>query len=217
LFNGDRLSQEEFHRRYEQCPPGFKAELIGGIVYMPSPTRSQHSEYHGELTLILGLYRVRTPGTKVGVEPTAILGTESEPQPDNTLRILPEFGGQTSSNAKGFVVGAPEFLGEIAHSSVAIDLGRKKDDYERAGVQEYLVVCIEEQELHWFHFPSRRKLKLDRDGILKSKVFPGLWIDQAAFLAENTLRSIDVLEQGLASREHADFVARLQRARKKSK
>jgi Uma2 family endonuclease len=217
LCNGDQLTQTEFHRRYENSPPGVKAELIGGIVYMPSPTGSQHSDYHGELTLILGLYKAHTPGTKFGVEPTSVLGDDSEPEPDNTLRVLPEYGGQTKLDAKGYVIGAPEFIGEIAHSSVAIDLGRKKEDYERAGVQEYLVLCISEQELNWFHFPTGRKLKADAKGIFKSKVFPGLWIDQATFLAQDTLRCAEVIQMGVSTREHAEFVARLQRQRKKSK
>ena len=42
LHSGDRLSREEFHRIYEQMPEDFKAELIGGIVYVASPMRLPH-------------------------------------------------------------------------------------------------------------------------------------------------------------------------------
>ncbi len=184
---------------------------------MPSPVGRLHGLYNNALSTILGIYESATPGVNASDEATIVLGDESEPQPDNHLRLESEFQGQSSVNREDKIVGAPEFLGEIAHSSVAIDLGAKKDDYERSGVQEYLVLCIEEQQLHWFHFPSQRQLESDKNGIIKSMVFPGLWIDERALLARDKARCVKVLRQGLASRDHADFVARLQRARKKSK
>jgi hypothetical protein len=39
LEAGDRLSRDEFERRYERMPHLKKAELIEGIVYLPSPVR----------------------------------------------------------------------------------------------------------------------------------------------------------------------------------
>lgn len=217
LFNGDRLSQKEFHRRYELCPPGFKAELIGGIVYMPSPVRLPHGYYQADLLEIFKIYKRRTLGVDVSGEASIILGDKSEPQPDAFVQLLPEYQGQSFMNEDQYAVGAPELVGEISHSTIAIDLGQKKVDYERAGVQEYLVVCIAEQEIRWFNFPSRRQIKADKDGILKSIFFPGLWIDEAALLARNTARCVAVIRHGLASREHTEFVARLKRIRKKSK
>ncbi len=35
LENGDRLTQPEFHRRYEAYPEDVKIELVGGIVSWP--------------------------------------------------------------------------------------------------------------------------------------------------------------------------------------
>jgi hypothetical protein len=40
LENGDRLTRREFERRYNAMPDVKKAELIEGVVYMPSPTRA---------------------------------------------------------------------------------------------------------------------------------------------------------------------------------
>ena len=37
LEHGDHLTREEFERRYEAMPHVRKAELIEGVVYMPSP------------------------------------------------------------------------------------------------------------------------------------------------------------------------------------
>ena len=37
LVEGQRLDQPTFHALYEAMPPGTRAELIDGVVYMPSP------------------------------------------------------------------------------------------------------------------------------------------------------------------------------------
>jgi Uma2 family endonuclease len=209
LHNGDHLTQAEFHRRYEAYPEDVKFELIGGIVYMASPVTRLHGTYHPELNLILAVYEAGTSGVEGANNLTAILGEESEPQPDLMLRLLKECGGQSEYNEDDYLVGAPELVAEVAHSSRAIDLGRKRQDYLEAGVQEYVVLCLEEQELRWFHFPSRRQLKPDRGGVWKSRVFPGLWVDGPALLAHDSARLLATAQQGLATPEHAAFARRL--------
>jgi Uma2 family endonuclease len=164
---------------------------------------------------VLWLYKMATPGTEVLDNTTTILGEESEPQPDLELRILKEFGGQSSEDEDNYVQRAPEFIAEIAHSSKAIDLHRKRPDYQQAGVLEYLVLSVEEPKLHWFHFKSQRQLTPNRKDIAQSRVFPGLWIDVPALLARNSDRLFQVAQQGLTSRRHAAFVKRLAAARRK--
>jgi Uma2 family endonuclease len=210
LENGDSLSQPEFHRRYQGYPEDRKIELVGGIVYMASPVRRPHGTFSVLLILLLGQYWMKTPGTEVADNMTAILGEDSEPQPDVLLRLTAECGGQSSYNEEQYLVGAPEMVVEIAHSSRALDMNQKKHDYFKAGVQEYLVLCIEEHELHWFHFPSRRKLKADKNGVFKSKVFPGLWVDSAALLAKDSSKLLATVNLGLETKAHTDFVALLQ-------
>src|SRR5260370_23141689 len=129
--------------------------------------------------------------------------------------ILPEFGGQTRIQRKRYILGAPEFGAEVAHSTQAIDLHQKKADYQRAGVREYLVVCLQEQELHWFSFRPRRLIAPDSEGIYRSRIFPGLWIDGPALLALESNRLVAVVHEGLASNEHTAFVQRLHVAAKK--
>jgi hypothetical protein len=211
LVNGDRLTQAEFHRRYEAMPPDVKAELIGGIVYMPSPVGRPHSIYHIELNGLLWFYVAGTPGVEALDNATTILSEKAEPQPDTALRILAEYGGQSRETEDEFIAGAPEWLGEIAHSRVAIALHQKREDYRRAGVLEYLVLCVAEQQLRWFDFRRRREIRPDPQGILKSRVFPGLWIDGPALLQRSSKRLIEVVQQGLDSPEHAAFVKRLER------
>ena len=215
LKDGAHLSQPEFHRRYSACPDTVKAELIGGIVYMASPLRRPHAIHQPELSCALCLYKGATPGVELLDNATTILGPPSEPQPDLALRILPEWGGRTRTDAEEYVVGASEFLAEIAHSTRAIDLGQKCTDYRTAGALEYLVWCLEPQELHWFDFRSGRPIKPNRQGIDCSRAFPGLWIDRQALLDRDTLRLIAVVQQGLASRAHATFVKCLHAAHRK--
>src|SRR5438046_1254616 len=89
LRPGDCLTQEEFHRRYEQYLGDVKFELIGGVVYMASPQKRRHGGHHPKLSAALVLYESRTPGVELLDNTTTILGKSSEPQPDLALRVLP--------------------------------------------------------------------------------------------------------------------------------
>jgi Uma2 family endonuclease len=217
LRHGQRLKQPEFHRRYQACDEDQKFELVGGTVYMASPLSWSHGTYHQKLGFVLGHYAAGTPGVEVGDNATVILGEESEPQPDLTVRIRTECGGRSRVNDQNYVEGPPEFVAEIAYSSQSLDLNQKRRDYEACGVQEYLVLDVEGQELHWFHFPSGRDLKPGRGPVLRSVVLPGLWIDKTALLAQDGPRLIEVVQQGLSSRAHGAFVRRLEAARRRSR
>ncbi|HEX5471645.1 MAG TPA: Uma2 family endonuclease [Lacipirellulaceae bacterium] len=215
LDNGDCMSREEFHRIYESAPEDFEAELIGGTVYVASPLKLGHGEPHLLLGMVLAMYARRTPGVRASDNTTVVLGDKSEPQPDLLVRILPECGGQ-SSTSEGYVKGAPELIIEIAHSSTAVDLHGKKDDYTEHGVREYLVICVSENRLRWFDLVAERELQPNSAGIYRIEVFPGLWINGPALLAFDYDALIDTLEHGLATPEHAAFVEELAKRRAKS-
>jgi Uma2 family endonuclease len=182
---------------------------------MGSALRETHSDYEGELGFIFEVYRRATPGVKAIHGATTILGAESEPQPDLGLRILEEYGGRSRLTRRKYIEGPPELLAEISHSSIAIDLHQKKADYQRAGVQEYLVVCVDEQLLFWFDFKNQQSIVGNAQGIYRSHVFPGLWVHGPALLALESSRVEEVARQGLANPEHAAFVARLRAVRRK--
>jgi len=201
LENGDRMSQAEFHRAYAAYPEDAKFELIGGTVFMASPLRRAHGRPHLLLGSLLELYESETPGAEALDNVTIILNEDSEPQPDLVLRILSEYGGQSIETAKDYVAGAPELVVEIALSTRAIDLHQKLDDYKRAGVQEYLVLCAEESELRWFNFRGRQQITADTHGISRSRSFPGLWIHGPALLARRRTELVSVLHEGIASPE----------------
>jgi hypothetical protein len=162
----------------------------------------------------LKTYEVRTPGVEVLDGATTILGRKSEPQPDALMRIKPEYGGRTK-NMRGYVRGGPELVAEVAKATRYHDLGPKRDDYERAGVQEYVVRALDPDELIWYVRQKRRLVAVPvaTGGIYRSQVFPGLWLDPEALLANNLGRMLAVLERGLATPEHAAFVAQLAAAR----
>jgi Uma2 family endonuclease len=205
------MAQAEFHRRYEAYPDDAKIELIGGIVYMASPLRRTHGVWRLQLGALLTQYSAATPGVEALDNVTTILGEESEPQPDLALRVLSDYGGQSRETQDDYVEGAPELVAEIAHSTRSIDLHQKRLDYQRAGVREYIVLCIEGPELIWFTFRTRGRIRPDSGGISRSRVFPGLWIDPRALLGRGASRQSAVLVDGLSSPEHAAFVRRLAR------
>jgi Uma2 family endonuclease len=206
LESGDHLDQKTFHERYEAMPAHVRAELIGGIVFMPTPLKRPHSRVHLRLVQWLLAYEEATPGTEAHDNASAILGEESEPQPDACLLITAPGKGQTSDQ-HDFIVGAPELIAEVASSSQSIDLHRKRTDYEQAAVREYLVIVLRQYRVVWFISRNGRfeELAPGEDGILRSEVFPGLWLDPAALLRLDSERLLEVLRQGLATSEHAVF------------
>jgi Uma2 family endonuclease len=212
LVEGQRLDQPTFHARYEAMPPGTRAELIDGVVHMPSPVGSKHGEAHVPIIVWLAMYARRTPGTTVLDNATAILGWKSEVQPDAQLRLEPESGGRTRIE-RGFVTGPPELVVEVAHSTRYVDLGPKLDEYERAGVREYVVRTIQPAEVLWHAVVDGRLREVapDADGLLRSRGFPGLWLDPKAFLSGDLDALLATLDLGLASEEHAAFVLDLER------
>ncbi|HEV3166002.1 MAG TPA: Uma2 family endonuclease [Isosphaeraceae bacterium] len=210
LIAGQRLDRATFHERYEAMPTDTRAELIGGVVHMPSPMSVDHGDNNVPLVVWLDRYAESTPGVRANINSTLLLDELGEPQPDASLRITAECGGQAHIE-RDYLAGAPELVVEIARSSRHIDLGAKKDDYERAGVCEYIVVELDPNKVHLFirrgdQFAGQEP---GPDGLFRSEVFPGLWLDAEALFAEDRARIRAALEQSMATAEHANFVARL--------
>jgi Uma2 family endonuclease len=212
LENGDRLTRPEFERRYEAMSLLKKAELIEGVVYVPSPVRHrQHGSPHAHLIGWLFQCTASTPGVEVGDNSSVRLDLDNEPQPDALLFIDPTCGGQVRISDDGIIEGAPELVAEVASSSVSYDLHAKLHVYRRSGVREYLVWRVLEQEIDWFVLRDGQyeRLSLDAQGLVRSEVFPGLWLDPAALLRGDLATVLAVVQQGLASHEHDAFVTRL--------
>ena len=147
LRNGDRLTRVEFERRYEAMPEVKKAQLIEGIVYMPSPVRhTQHGKPRAIVMGWLGYYVSKTPRIEIGDNGTSRLDEDNEPQPDAMLLLPKHMGGTAWIDDDGYVSGAPDFVCEVAASSVSIDMHAKLNAYRRNGVREYLVIRTEDQD-----------------------------------------------------------------------
>lgn len=206
LHSGDNMMRKEFHEAYGRMSEDFRAELIGGIVFVASPLKKSHARAHSRLSSAFDTYEGYTPGVENSDNATVILGDLDEVQPDLTLCIMPEYNGQTQTTIDDYISGAPELIAEIAHSSRSIDLNGKKARYAYAGVIEYIVVCLRPMKLHCFDLKTNTPLSIDNDGVFRSRVFPGLWLHEESLLKLDRKKFMEVIMQGIESAEHAAFV-----------
>ena len=210
LQNGDTLDSDEFMLRYHAMPELKKAELLEGVVYLPFPMRKAiHGYSNADLLGWLGNYRLRTPNVRASAHATIRFDKRNVPQPDAHLRIL--HGGQSVLAQDGYLDGGPELVAEVAASSVSIDRNTKFRVYRDHGVREYVLWRVEEGEIDWFVLRDGQYVALPpgEDGILRSEVYPGLWLDPAAMVGLDAGRVHEVLLQGIASPDHAAFVERM--------
>lgn len=210
LIEGDSMTSDEFMRRWEAMPDLKHAELIDGIVYLPSPVSRPHATHHTYLTTWLGVYAIATPGCLPSAEATWLMEEGQVPQPDITLEILPEYGGQAGVSGE-YNAGAPELAIEVAVSSYSRDFGAKRRLYERMGVREYLIAVPRDRKLVTLTLTPTgyQPLEPGADGIFRSACFPGLWLDVAALWQLDLPGMNSILQQGLATPEHAEFAAQL--------
>lgn len=206
LESGDRLSRLEFERRYQAMPEVKKAELVEGVVYVASPLRfNSHAQPHGDIMGWLWTYKIATPKIKLGDNPTVRLDLDNEVQPDAVLLLA---GGRSHLSVDDYIEGAPELVVEVAASSAANDLHDKKKVYRRSGVQEYIVWQTFDNKLDWFSLQQGEYVALaaNTDGVVQSLVFPGLWLAVSALLAGDMSKVLAVLQTGLNSTQHQEFV-----------
>ncbi len=211
LENGDRLTRCEFERRYTARPDIRKAELIEGVVHVPSPVRARgHAGPVGVVTTWLVTYGASTPGVSVLADATVRLDRDNEPQPDVLLRIESEASGQSRLSADDYVEGPPELIVEVAASSAAYDLHDKLRVYRRNGVLEYVVWRVHDRAVDWFVLTDDeyRPQVPDAHGVLHSPNFPGLRLAVDALLAGDVTGVLSALQAGLGTPEHAAFAAR---------
>ena len=209
LTDGLRLTRAEFLRRWELHPEITKAELIEGVVYMPSPVSVEHGRSEGYAGLWIGTYSVATAGTEFGHNTTSMM-LEDSPQADVYLRVLSECGGASWIEEK-YLHGAPELITEVCLTSADYDLHVKYDLYEAAGVQEYVAVLLETKEIRWHVLVNGRYQLLPPDavGIWRSRVIPGLWLDGPALLRRDLATVLAQLGEGIRAPAHVAFVERL--------
>lgn len=213
LENGDRLTRKEFERRYRAMPRLKKAELIEGTVFMPSPLHfAQHAKPHAFVMGWLAAYAAATPGIDLADNATLRLDVDNEFQPDALLRLPEQAGGRSRISGDDYLEGVPELIVEIASTSASYDLHDKRKVYRRNGVQEYLVWLVRDQRILWFYLEDDdyRLLEPHADGLLHSRVFPGLVLNGQALLAGDLARVLADQQGFLREGEHQQFVEGLQ-------
>lgn len=209
LETGDRLTRAEFERRYHAMPKVKKAELIEGVVYMPSPVRvKSHGKPHGKIMTWLGNYCASTQGVDFGDNVTLRLDADNEPQPDAALWIEETRGGRSRVTEDDYLEGSPELIVEVASSSASYDIHEKFNVYRRNGVQEYIVWRVYDGQIDWFSLQNEQYVQLQPDdaGVIESGVFPGLRLNVAAMLAGDLARVLAELQDGINSESHAAFL-----------
>ena len=212
LENGDRLTRKEFERRYHAMPRLKKAELIEGIVFMPSPLCfEQHAEPHALVMGWLAVYMAATPGVRCADNATLRLDADNEFQPDALLRLPEWAGGQSRVSRDDYLEGAPELVVEVAATSASKDLHDKRKVYRRNAVREYLVWLVREKRVLWWVLEEGEYQPLEpgADGLLHSRTFPGLALNVPALLAGDLARVLADQQQCLRSEEHQRFVEEL--------
>lgn len=209
LYDGQRLTVEEFLDRWDTMPELRRAELLEGVVYLASPFRLSHGAIDHTVAFWTGRYVAGTRGVRGATAPTTILGP-SVPQPDQVLFIRPEYGGRCKI-VKDYLTGPPELIVEVSLSSVDRDHHFKRSIYQQAGVEEYVIFDVMASEVSWRRLVEGTYVDLtaDSDGVFRSRIFPGLWLDESAFWDEDMRRVSQTVDAGLASPEHESFVAAL--------
>ena len=209
LREGDPCTPDEFLRRWETMPNVKFAELLDGVVHMPSPLSDIHADYHPRLTGWAWSYALFTPNCKVRSDVTSLMSPDSVMQPDISLRLSPEAGGKVRVIGN-YPSGAPELIVEISHTTFARDSGPKLRLYQRIGVQEYIIVRPDKRQIIWHELVDGKyqEIALDQDGLFRSHVFPGLWLNPEALWNNDAPALFAVIQRGVATEEHQAFVDR---------
>ena len=181
LENGAVMSTDEFLSLYERADGLEHVELIEGIIYMPSPVSiPDHARKQGLFIEWLAAYESMHREAEYSPPGTVVLDESNVPEPDAMLYRKRE-GRMTDA---GYLDGAPELVVEIANSSASRDLHQKKEAYRRSGVLEYIVWRVQDGAIDWFALHAGEyEAQVPRDGVIESRVFPGLRLDVPAMLA----------------------------------
>jgi len=103
----------------------------------------------------------------------------------------------------------------ICLTSTEVDFGRKQTLYQRSGVRQYITIEVFGKSMIWRVLENDVYVgqTLPADGIVRSQVFPGLWLPVEDFVAGDGAQMLAALKEGLASEEHQKFVERLAAAK----
>ena len=152
LVEGDRLDQPEFHRRYEAMPPETRAELIDGVVYMPSPVGVEHGESSGDVVTWLGVYRRGPRACRCSMAPQRSSVAKASPSPTFRCGSGPSMEVGLRPSEGSFKCARTGRRGRQGHA-----LHRPWSQAQRlrtAGVLEYIVRAHHPDDVFWMSWRS---------------------------------------------------------------
>jgi hypothetical protein len=151
------------------------------------------------VSMWLGYYGTATPGCLVAQNGTWLMGADVL-QPDCALFLSPEYGGQCRMEGD-YPSGAPELVVSRGSRELAV--------YEKAGVREHLAVQVKERGVVWRVLEDGRfrRIEPDSDGLVRSRAFPGLWLDEAALWRCEGRGMLGAVDRGMESAEYGNMGA----------
>ena len=197
LHNGDRMTREEFLRRWEKVPELKHAELIKGVVYLGSSVSIAHGSYHALFGAWLGHYAYTVGQNFEIMSNTTLPFGDSSFQPD--VAMLAQRQGRTGTT---YLEELPDLVVEISYSSQSYDLGPKLAADRSAGLREYITVLLQEQRVEWRVLSGTRcrLLHSGKDGICVPRTSKDCgWLDTGAlFPTADRQRLFAAIDRGLA-------------------
>ncbi|MGH2585934.1 MAG: Uma2 family endonuclease [Dehalococcoidia bacterium] len=185
LESGDRLTRDEFHKRYLARPDIYKAELVDGVVYITTRVAAAHGEATAAMGGWVGTYAAYRPNVRAMLHVTTLMGTNREVQPDVLAFRDQRSSGRVHITPDDYLQGPPDLIIEVATSSASYDLYDKKRIYEQEGVLEYVVWQLFEGRIDWFRLRGSTYIRVepDADGVIESTTFTGLRLNVPGMLA----------------------------------
>jgi Uma2 family endonuclease len=196
-----RLSQTEFHRRYEAMQTDDTFELVNGVVYLKPRKSYPHARLIYFFGGLLTEYELATPTVDGLLNVTLIVSPTCEVQPNLVLRLEPEFGGK-SLVVNDFLSGGAELLIEIADKPSPVNVSLKPKEFSRSGIGEYLFLGVRDQDARHFSAKSGWEATRMREGTWKSVALPGLWLNLTAVFAHDSRKALQTLRRGLTHRRN---------------
>jgi Uma2 family endonuclease len=167
------------YQDYLELPDdGNRYEIIEGELVMPPAPYTIHQDICRNIAIELTIYTRKMKLGKIYFAPTdVVLSDINVVQPDILFISKENLQIITEKNIKG----VPDLIVEIISPSTDYyDLFVKKETYERSGIKEYWLVDPQKQWVEiYLNIEQKFKLhqRLDREGVLKSKVLNGFEID----------------------------------------
>jgi Uma2 family endonuclease len=145
-----RFTVDDYHRMVESgvLKEDDRVELLNGEIIDTAPLSSQHNAQVMKLADLF--YQHRKPAIQIMVQSSIRLNREAEPEPDMVL--LPEREDRYIDALP--TAGDILLLVEVSSTTLAYDRSRKLPAYAQAGIREYWIVSLPDNQLEIYTDPQ---------------------------------------------------------------